>query len=414
MPLVPGTKVLLRRRGTLKSIPWFVSFPNGGRPCAMEEAGDGWRVHDAGDGTVLLESLTPARGNKNRFLGAKLDNSPPEVWLFAKNARVAVKWRPHPDGVDGFLLECVSPKTGPKWLAIDGSFNATLTVRPTGRSVMHEFIALPAADRQTFADAELKGDYLFLVPFGMTRTGRVQGIPKEVKPPKPAWAKGPRPTPKTPTKRANGDPVALELIAALQPSFDDGRGGAEYSVYEDEDDPRTIAWPHNVVSLATVATPTGTVHQFGEELTHKPPAGELAHCRTVAAAVSEALKNLEPFGGDRPTPFRPFYLVIGKDEKPPTKLTPEVVQAGFRGTLFPDTPIRVTPFTDERFKQDEPEWAGFIAWAKQQKELRELSYVVVGWDGSCEPNLAAVFPRLVLGLTKAGSLVGACGTIVQA
>jgi hypothetical protein len=377
----------------------------------MEEPDDGWRVHDAGGGAVWLESLTPARGNRDRFMGGWVERA--DVWLFAKHARVAMKWRPHPDGAGGFLLECVSTKPGPKWLAIARDALATITDRPTGRSLSHEFIALPAADRDKFVKAEKKKDYSFLEPFGMTRTGQVQGVAKEVKPTKPAWAKGARPSHLTPKKRANGDPVALELVAALQPSFDDGRHGAECSVYEDEDDPRAVAWPHNIVSLNTVATPTGIVHQFGEQVAHTPPAGELARCRKLSAGLAAVVQGIEPFGGDSPTPFRPFYLVIGKGETPPKTLTGEVIRTAFRGTIYPDTPIDLRAFTDARFA-DEPGWQSFIAWAATQTGLKDLRYVSVGYDTCQEPNLAAVFPRLVLGLTRTGSIVGACGTIVQA
>ncbi len=91
------------------------------------------------------------------------------------------------------------------------------------------------------------------------------------------------------------------------------------------------------------------------------------------------------------------------------------MRTAFRGTIFPDTPVEVRSITDPEFiAQSGDAWAGFAAWAAGQTELAQVAYVEVGYDACQEPNYAAVFPRLVLGLTKAGSLVGACGAIVQA
>jgi hypothetical protein len=282
-----------------------------------------------------------------------------------------------------------------------------LTDQPSGRSLLHEFIALPAANREAIVAAEEAGDYSFLAGHAMARDGRPKEMPRPRKPRRTL-------TPQTPRQRAGDDPVALELIAALQPSFDDGQCGPEYSDYSPRDR-RRIGWPHNILSLATVATPTGIVRLSSSRGKHRPRRGELERCRQLAAAVVEALGGLEPFGGDSPTPFRPFYLVAGKGERVPERLTPDVVRAAFRGTLFPGTPIDIEPITDPEFIVQRGEaWAGFSAWAARQTDLAQVSYVAIGYDTCQEPNYAAVFPRLVLSLTRAGSLVGACGTIVQA
>jgi len=237
----------------------------------------------------------------------------------------------------------------------------------------------------------------------------------------------PRPlTSATPRKRARGDPVREELIKALMPSFKDGDAGAECSDY-DADDPRRLTWPHNVVSLDTIALPSGALALHGAAVEHTADPDELAHCRQLAADVVAALKGLEPFGGDLGGAFQPFYLVRGAGQSPPEGVTPEVVRAAFGGTLFPDVPItvyaiaagaRFTELVAEVYwEEDAPErggWARFAAWAAADRRLSQTSYVEIGYDDSMEANLAAVFPRLVLGLTEGGSLVGACGHIVQA
>ncbi len=405
--LTPGEKVLLRRRGPRGSAPWLAALTGMHVPRSWCDPDKGWRVHDAGGGTVMLESLTFSKSKKARFLyGDPAENA---VWYEAADAADAdgLRWRAHPAPANTFLLECLSRRPGPKWLAATPTQWIHLTDRPKGRSLMHEFVALPAANRAAMEAAEEAGDYSFMAGHEMAPDGRPNELPKPKKPRRALTAQ-------TPRQRSGDDPVARELIAALQPFFDDGEGGAENSDYG-PDDPRRVGWPHNIVSLATVATPTGIVRLSTSRARHEPPQGELACCRRLATELVKALGGLTPFGGDSPTPFLPFYLVAGKGDRPPGRLTPEVVRAAFRGTIFPDTPIEVQSVSDPEFiRVTDGAWAGFAAWAEGQTDLTQVSYVVIGWDTAQEPNYAAVFPRLVLGLTKPGSLVGACGAIVQA
>ncbi len=405
--LNPAEKVLLRRRGPREIAPWLAALTGVHVPRAWCNPDEGWRVHEAGDGAVMLESLTFSKSKKDRFLYGDPANG--GVGYGAPKARDAdgLRWRVHPAPADTFLLECLSKRPGPKWLAATPRQWMQLTDRPEGQSLVHEFVALPAGDRAAIEAAERAGDYSFMAGHEMAADGRPKEMSRPKKPRRTLTAR-------TPQQRSGDDPVARELIAALQPFFDDGEGGAENSDY-DPDDPRRIGWPHNIISLATVATPTGIIRLNTARPEHEPPRGEVARCRRLAAELVGALGGLMPFGGDSPTPFRPFYLVAGKGDRVPEHFTPEVVRAAFRGTIFPDTPIEVRPVTDPEFAARQGDkWAGLAAWAAGQTDLAQVAYVEIGYDTCQEPNYAAVFPRLVLGLTRAGSLVGACGSIVQA
>lgn len=403
MSLTPGSRIVLRRRTTHTA--WLATDYTGVPPAALDRPDDGWLVHQHQYGGVMLECLSVAKSNRRRYLRG--DPATGAVTVDLKSAD-GTGWLAVRVGQGAVALKCFSRTSGPAVLTLDGSDVAALVDAPGGKaSRWQQFIPLPAADAEAYHAAEADGDYSHLVPFGMTKDGKVAAAKKE----KP---EGPTLTPGTPRERAGKNAVALELIAALQPSFDDAAGGAENSDYP-KGDPRARVWPHNIVALDAVATKTGIVHRHGEEVKHAPPPGELARCRKLAAGVAAALDGLLPFGGDAPEPFRPFYLVVGIGEKPPVELTDEVVRAAFRGTLFPDTPIDVKTFAEAQFADhDDGARRPFVGWAAGQKGLRDLRYVCVGYDGNSDENFAAVFPRLVLGLTKAGSLVGACGSIVQA
>lgn len=407
--LIPGEQVLLRRRGQRDTGPWLVGRSVFGDLRFSATPDNGWLVHAGDKDTVLLEALALPKSTKARFLSGFLGSGVPSAILANRKGKAtpSLRWKVHPTGANTFLLECQSRRAGPKWLAINPRAAwAVLTDRPQGRSLLHEFIALPVAHTADYLAAEEAGDYSYLAQYDMASDGWPMEMPRPKRPHRTL-------TGQTPRHRAGDDPVARELIAALQPSFEDGRGGEEDSDY-DPDDSRRIGWPHNIISLDTVATPTGIVRLNASSLKHDPPAGELAHCRRLAGELVKALGRLEPHGGDHPTPFLPFYLVRGKRDPLPDHLTSEVVRAAFRGTIYPETPIQVHPINPDFPVQYGDEWTAFARWAARQAELAEVSYVDVGYGSAQEPNYAAVFPRLVLGLTKAGSLVGACGSIVQA
>ena len=63
-------------------------------------------------------------------------------------------------------------------------------------------------------------------------------------------------------------------------------------------------------------------------------------------------------------------------------------------------------------------WRALLRWFEGQSALLEPSFVVIGeerlddWQG--QENLGCTFPRLLVGRTPAGSLVGIAGQVVQA
>jgi hypothetical protein len=420
-------EVVLRRLALRDEMPWLSAMVIPERQWQWPAIGygpdEGWRIHDAGDGAIALESLLVPPSYPQRWLCAGTEEGTASLESKDIPDANSQRWRVHPTSFHTFLLECLGARTARRWLSVDvtRSSRYELTDRPEGRSKRHEFVAFPQALRATIAAQEAAGDFSYMGPHGMLPNGEIPAIPVPPKPKPPL-------TSADPVRRSQGDPVRAELIAALLPSFEDGDAGPECSMYS-EDDPRRIDWPHNVVSLDTVALSSGTICLHREPVEHACEPQELELCRQLAQEVVAALGERTPSGGEPAGDYRPFYLVTGQGEPAPASLTAAVIRAAFHGTLFPDVPIRVEPFLRQPEmihvggqlrpkkprRHPEPDfWQGFREWALAHAALREMAYVEIGYGNSVEPCLAAVFPRLVVGLTRAGSLVGACGFIAQA
>lgn len=217
-------------------------------------------------------------------------------------------------------------------------------------------------------------------------------------------------------------------LAPFKASFKtDAEAGAECSDYDDED-PRAAEWPHNIISVKVRAWSCGIIAREGEVVTHRHDPEELERCRRLAREAARELEGVETFGGEPcEGGYMPFFVTAGIGDPAPKALTDEVLRKAFGGALYPDTPITLYPLEESgafwdlitgvyRLEDDErrPRWKRCVQWFKAQQELRDACYVDMGYDDCQGPNLAAVFPRLVVALTRAGSLVGAAGCIVQA
>jgi hypothetical protein len=146
-------------------------------------------------------------------------------------------------------------------------------------------------------------------------------------------------------------------------------------------------------------------------------------------------------GSESGDTFGPFFIVANHDEDVSDRIDEGLLRARFGGTLFPPATITVEPLEERgiwwsevlddasEMEEDEQEeylrpWRALMRWFHEQPAFRDSAFVRIG-DSRALSQLArnqwpvgtelcpGVLPRLTLGLTAQGSLVGLFGFSVQ-
>src|SRR5690606_30671923 len=133
--------------------------------------------------------------------------------------------------------------------------------------------------------------------------------------------------------------------------------------------------------------------------------------------------------------FHAFWIVPNVDEARPERIDAALITRVFAGTIFPLATTTVEPLAEAGVWWSEVEadgedsaaayfdpWRAMIAWFASRSELIDTAFVRIGdrrhlWDVELRKNelppgtklTGCVLPRLALGLTRAGSLVGLFG-----
>jgi len=144
-------------------------------------------------------------------------------------------------------------------------------------------------------------------------------------------------------------------------------------------------------------------------------------------------------GSEASDGFHPYWLVPNADERPSIRIDEELVLRAFGGTLFPLATITVEPLREEgiwwsQVEDDGEEsessyfvpWREMIAWFASKEDFVDRAFVCVDvrealWEAEARGDAlppgteipGCVLPRLALGLTRGGSLVGLFGWTVQ-
>lgn len=190
-------------------------------------------------------------------------------------------------------------------------------------------------------------------------------------------------------------------------------------------------WPWNVVSKRAVAYSCGAIAREGAAVEHDHHPDELALCRRLSAEAARLMAGVDVgMGNEGSCPFRPFFVTANDGGKSPRKVTESVVRRAFGGTIYPGAEILVEPLRErgrwwasvlhwysdnENPEEDLRPWRELMRWFHSREDLRAPSLVMVG-DRPREPGgvmPGSVFPRLAVGLTPAGSLVGIGGWTVH-
>ncbi|MBA4192203.1 MAG: hypothetical protein C0467_29895 [Planctomycetaceae bacterium] len=180
----------------------------------------------------------------------------------------------------------------------------------------------------------------------------------------------------------------------------------------------TNEWPYNLLSQRAVAFGSGRIARAGDPVVHDYDPAELERCHQFAAEVASRLREL-PVRSLTLGDMQPFCLPANRNDPAPTELTPDVVRAAFRDTLHPWVDIRIEPLSacSARDIFQETSVCGFKRadvqrhnkiWAELTKWYTKHPDLGSGWFVTVENALWGYRPlRLIVGLTRAGSLVGA-------
>ena len=221
--------------------------------------------------------------------------------------------------------------------------------------------------------------------------------------------------------------IDQKRLAALQPLIDD------YSTATDTE----AEFPNNVLSKRTVVWENGTFGKAGDKPAFSVEAEELLLCETVADEAKVVAGNLETgFGSESSDEFLPFFIVANTFDPVLETISPALIESRFRGTLFPAFSITVEPIHEQTDWWEHvlhdidgsaldylERWTALRVYFRDNYNFVETAFVSIGMEdegwASNNPDwppgtimAPSVFPRLLLGLTKSGSLIGLLGWCV--
>ena len=206
----------------------------------------------------------------------------------------------------------------------------------------------------------------------------------------------------------------------------------------------TAEWPNNIISRKAVAYSSGVITREGTPIRHNVAPEEFALCRTLASEVSALMSGVRVgMGSEADDTFFEFFIVANADDPIPAKIDEALIRSKFGDTIFPHATITVEPLeeagvwwselvygaSDYDLAEQEAHlrpWRRMLQWFHEQPELKDGAFVRIGeyelLNGmdfaSCDDppgtELAgSVLPRLAIGLTRCGSIVGLFGYSVQ-
>jgi hypothetical protein len=155
---------------------------------------------------------------------------------------------------------------------------------------------------------------------------------------------------------------------------------------------------------------------------------EFQLCQDLAAQAAEIMSGIYiGMGDENDHELAPFYVVANQDQAAPTSITEKEIRSAFGGTIYPQARIEIFSLptgsgqwweylSDPEYTASEimAAWQKLIDWYQAQTDLSHPVFVEINLDtADGHQNNGCVLPRLVLGLTKAGSLVGLSSCVVH-
>lgn len=224
-------------------------------------------------------------------------------------------------------------------------------------------------------------------------------------------------------------------------------------------------WPCGILSKRTVVYGSGAIARQGDPLRHNIDPDELALCRRLAVEADVLLKDIGlGLRSESHQDYRGFYIAANADESVSEKIDAELIRSKFGGTIFPPAVVLIDRLGEEsewwpsilqsaeivaedeeadremragwkksgvlpEGASDEPDealfldrWRAMLRWFRETPQFRDTAFVAIGdYDhfhqlprDQYPPGtkmIPCTFPRLFLGLTTGGSLVGLFGSV---
>ena len=182
-------------------------------------------------------------------------------------------------------------------------------------------------------------------------------------------------------------------------------------------------WNHSTLHLHLAVYSCGCLFVPGRPNLHEHDPEEIVLCEKLSAAMASILKGVEVNISESSSSFEPFYVTINRGVEKPTRITASLIRTAFNGAIYPQAEVRSSVFQEysllwESFVAEDAawlaQWRKLITWCESTEQIRSPVFIEVG-DGNkmSDMNFGCVFPRLVVGLTEAGSLVGVMAHTVQ-
>jgi hypothetical protein len=199
-------------------------------------------------------------------------------------------------------------------------------------------------------------------------------------------------------------------------------------------------WPNNMLSRHLVVYESGVMMRRGDTVSHFVDPREFELCQQISNRASDILGDMPVgMGSEDWNPFSPFFVVANHEADTPENIDERLIRRIFGGTIFPSAKITVQelseteswwrqttdclPFDGTEKEHAIDSWRELIAFLHSSNELTEPSFVSIGdeqhfWDmneSEYPPGTdmtPCVMPRLVVCLTKNGSIVGLFGHVV--
>ncbi|EKV00787.1 hypothetical protein Lepto7375DRAFT_2921 [Leptolyngbya sp. PCC 7375] len=204
------------------------------------------------------------------------------------------------------------------------------------------------------------------------------------------------------------------------------------SVPEDE-------WDWNIISKRAVVYSCGIICRDGDVVEHNHHPTEFDLCQRLSQEAADIMDGIYiKMGDEGDHEFSPFYIVANSGSNIPEEITEDLTRSAFGGTIHYTARITVEPLDgivsrvednadldygendeDKVYRQSEERyvkaWQALAKWFDETQELQAPVFVSVDekGDDDDESMVGSVFPRLVLALTKNGSLVGLFSCVVH-